>query len=227
MITRLKTCLILMTFALGCLVASAVEARTFTDEAAFLAAVTGPTTESFNQFSVGFLPQTTLAMGALSVQLTNSGSTPIQGPGPFGFTTNFLSTDVQDGGNNVVITFPAGTQAAGMKIVSAFPVSVTATFASGTEATSYSGLPVSFLGFATGPGLSGLQTITISSPVDPNITPIVNVGDITYASDLAGSVVEVPTLSPAGIAALALGLLLAGWRISILRRGPAQRQNRS
>jgi hypothetical protein len=208
----------LMAFALGCLMASAVEARTFTDEAAFLAAVTGPTTESFDQFPTGFLPQTTLVMGAVTVQLTNAGSTLILGPGPFGFTTNFNSSGVQDGNNNMVITFPAGTRAAGMKIVSVFPVSVTATFASGTESASFSASQVSFLGFAEGPGLSGLQTITISSPFTPSLVPIVNVGDITYASGLTGSVVAVPALSPGGIAALALGLLIAGWRISVARR---------
>jgi hypothetical protein len=95
---------------------------------------------------------------------------------------------------------------------------VTATFTSGTEAASFSSSEVSFLGFAEGPGLSGLQTITISSPVNPNLTPIVNVGDITYASGLAGSVVAIPTLSPGGIAALAFGLLIAAWRISTARR---------
>jgi hypothetical protein len=164
-------------------------------------------------------------MGAVTVQLTNAGSTLIQGPGPFGFTTNFNSSGVQDGNNNMVITFPAGTRAAGMKIASVFPVSVTATFASGTEAASFSASQVSFLGFAEGPGLSELQKITLSSPPAPNI-PIVNVGDITYASGLAGSVVTVPTLSPGGIAALALGLLIAGWRISTARR-VAPRSNRS
>ncbi|HXU29012.1 MAG TPA: hypothetical protein VN851_00405 [Thermoanaerobaculia bacterium] len=185
----------------------------------FLAAVVGPTTESFDQFPTGFLPQTTLVMGALTVQLTNSGSSPIQAPGPFGFTTNFLSTGVQDGDNNVVITFPAGTKAAGMKLVSVFPVTVAATFASGTVVENFSASEVSFLGFAEGGGLNGgLQTIRISSPVTPSGTPIVNVGDITYASGLTGFLVDVPALSPTGIAALALGLLIAGWRISVAQR---------
>jgi hypothetical protein len=46
---RIRPLPTLTAFALGCLVASAVEARTFTDEAAFLAAVTGPNTESFDR----------------------------------------------------------------------------------------------------------------------------------------------------------------------------------
>ncbi len=204
---------------LGCLAAVPAAARTFSDEPTFLAAVTAPTTESFDQFTPGNLAQTTLAMGALTVQLTSSGSTPIQSPGPFGFTTNFLSTGVQDGGNNVVITFPAGTKAAGMKIVSVFPVNATATFSTGTESATFSGSTVSFLGFGESAGLIGLQSITISAPFDPALTPIVNVGDITYASGLAGPVVAVPALTFPGFAALALGLLVAGWRMSKNRSG--------
>ena len=46
----------------------------------------------------------------------------------------------------------------------------------------------------------------------PQSTPIVNVGDITYASGLVSSTVEVPTLSEIGLVLLVLSLLLAGWR---------------
>ena len=200
-----------LALAVACWTVPAAEARTFSTEAEFLAAVAGTTTVSFNPFSVGFLPQTTLQLGDVTVTLTNSGSSPIFGPGPFGFTTNFLSTDVQDGANNVVITFPAGTQAAGMKIVSVFPVTVTATYLdTGTETVTFSSSQVAFLGFADG---SGLQSIQISSPLAAN-TPIVNVGDITYASELTGSsAVEVPTVSEIGLLLLTLGLLLAGWRM--------------
>lgn len=200
---------LLLALAVCCFSASEAAARTYTDETDFQHAILGPTTVSFNLFSVGFLPQTTLQMGAVTVVLTSSGTSPIFGPGPFGFTTNFLSVGVQDGGNNVVITFPAGTRAAGLKIASVLPVTVTATYASGSEVANFSASQVSFLGFA---GSSEIQTITISSPFVPQTVPIVNVGDITYASALA-SVVPVPTLSELGLVAFALGLLLAGWRL--------------
>jgi hypothetical protein len=192
--------------------APAAEAVTFSDEAAFLAAVTNPTTVSFNLFSVGFVPQSTLQLGDVTVTSTAAGSSPIFGPGSFGFTTNFLSEGVQDGGNNIVITFPAGTQAAGMKLASVFPVTVTATYLdTGTETVSFSASQVAFLGFGD---TSGLQSIRISSLFTPAQTPIVNVGDITYAPALtAPATVEVPTLSQAGLLLLSLGLTAAAWRM--------------
>jgi len=184
----------------------AVAAQTFFDEAEFQQSVLAPTTVSFDLFSVGFLPQSSLQLGDVTVLLTASGTAPIFGPGPFGFTTNFLSVGVQDGGNNVVISFPAGTLAAGMKIVSVFPVTVTANYLGAGPATvSFSAGQVSFLGFADG---AGLESITISSPFNPQSTPIVNVGDISYASELAP--LSVPTLSEIGLVVLALSLLLAG-----------------
>lgn len=184
------------------------EARTFSDETTFLGAVVNPTTVSFDIFSVGFLPQTTLELGDVTVVLTNSGSAPIFPPGFGGFTTNFLSTSAQDGGNNVVISFPAGTAAAGFKIVSVFPVTLTATYvASGAETIEFSALHVTFLGFAGG---SELQSIRISSPFTPELTPIVNIGNITYASALA--TVAVPTLSEVTLLALAASFLLIAWR---------------
>jgi len=189
-----------------CWTGPAAAARTFFDEAEFQQSVLAPTTVSFNLFSVGFLPQSTLQLGDVTVQLTASGTAPIFGPGPFGFTTNFLSVGVQDGGNNVVITLPAGTLAAGMKIVSVFPVTVTANYASAPPATaSFSAGQVSFLGFADA---AGLESIRISSPFTPQSTPIVNVGDITYAAGLVP--VSVPTLSELGLVVLALSLLFAG-----------------
>lgn len=198
--------------ALWCWAAPAAQAVTFSDEATFLAAVTSPTTVSFNLFSVGFLPQTTLQLGDVTVTSTIAGSSPIFGPGSFGFTTNFLSQGVQDGGNNVVITFPAGTQAAGMKLASVFPVTVTATYLdTGTETVTFSASQVAFLGFGDA---SGLQSIRISSLFTPAQTPIVNVGDFTYAPVvIAPATVEVPTLSQAGLLLLTLGLMAAAWRM--------------
>jgi len=202
---------------LVCLTVSAAGAQptSFSDEAAFQQAVLNPTTVSFNSFPVGFLPQSTLPMGAVTVVLTTNGAAPIFGPGPFGFTTNFLSVGVQDGNNNVVINLPAGTKGAGMKIVSVFPVTVTAASGSGgSQTVNFSSSQVSFLGFIDP---TGINTITISSPFVPQLTPIVNVGDITYAADLASSVVTVPTVSGLGLLVLAASLLLAGWR-SVVRR---------
>jgi hypothetical protein len=217
----------LLHLALGSLVVSTAAARVITSETEFRDAVVSPTTVSFNQFGVGFLPQTTLQMGAVTVRLTNAGSAPIFGPGSFGFTTNFLSTGVQDGGNNVEITFPAGTKALGMKIASVFPVTVTASYASASEMVTFSASQVSFLGFAESPGLQGFQRITISSPFDPLRIPIVNVGDITYASGLANSEISVPTLSGTGLAILAVILLVVGWKCSAARNRLPQPTSRS
>ena len=188
----------------------AAHALTFTDEAEFLQAVVNPTTVSFDLLSVGVPPPSPFQLGDVSVELTVSSSGLIFGPGPFGFTTNFLSVGVKDDANNVVISFPAGTTAAGMKLVSVFPVTVTATYGdSGTETVTFSASEVSFLGFADG---SGLQSIRISSPLTPSPDiPIVNLGDITYASAL--QIVAIPTLSEAGLLLLALALLVAGWRM--------------
>jgi hypothetical protein len=186
----------------------AANARTFSNEAEFQQAVLDPITVSFDLFSVGVPPQSTLQLGDVSVELTNPLSPLIFGPGPFGFTTNFLSAGVQDGGNNVVIIFPAGTKAAGLEIVSVFPVTVTATYAlAGTETVTFSASQVSFLGFADP---SGLQSIRISSPFTPSSTPIANIGDITYAAALVPA--AVPAMSEVGFLLLALALLLAGWR---------------
>lgn len=44
------------------------------------------------------------------------------------------------------------------------------------------------------------------------MTPIVNVGDITYAPLLAPGAIEVPTLTEIGLLVLVLSLLLAGWK---------------
>ena len=154
--------------------------RSFTDEAQFQQAVGGTTAESFNQSPVGSIPQTTLRLGGVTVTLTLAGGINISGPGFLGFLTNFLSTGVQDGGNNVVITFPSATRGGGMKLASVFPVTLTATSASGESRTvTFSASLVAFVGFAAD---SGLAQIRISSPSDPSHTPIVNIGDISYAA---------------------------------------------
>jgi hypothetical protein len=156
------------------------EIRSFTDEAQFQEAVGGRTAESFNQSPVGSIPRNTLQLGGVTVTLRLAGGINISGPGLLGFPTNFLSTGVQDGGNNVVITFPSATRGGGMKLASVFPVTLTATSASGKSSTvTFSASLVSFVGFVAD---SGLAQIRISSPSDPSHTPIVNIGDISYAA---------------------------------------------
>src|SRR5262245_43053631 len=113
--TAKRACARVTLIVVVCCAVRTTDARTFSSEAEFLQAVVAPITVSFNQFPVGFLPLTTLQLGGVTVRLTMSGSAPIFGPGQggLGFSTNFLSTGVQDGRNNVVITFPAGTRGAG------------------------------------------------------------------------------------------------------------------
>ena len=89
-------------------------------------------------------------------------NSPIFDPGPFGFTSKFLSIAVQEGVNNVV-SFPAGTKGGGMKIVSVFPITVTATSGSGEMQTvNFSASQVSFLGFVDSAGiLAGWRALTV------------------------------------------------------------------
>jgi len=142
---------------------------------------------SFDIFPAGFYPATSLQLGDVSVVLTNAGSSPIFAPGAFGgFTTNFLSTAVEDNQSNVVITFPPGSLAGGMLLTSVYPITLTAKSFSGELKTvifsSGNINNVSFLGFESS---SGIQTITLSSPSQPSLTPIVNIGNISYGSILA------------------------------------------
>jgi hypothetical protein len=217
-----------LALALACLAVLPAAGRVLTSESD-LRDVGGVTTSvSFDQFRVGFLPDTSLQLGGVAVRLTKAGSAPIFGPGAFGigFTTNFLSTGVQDGGNNVVLTFPAGTIAAGAKLVSAYPVTVTAVYATGVEEATFRASDVAFLGFAESAALQGFQRIMVSSAYDPAQTPIVNVGDITYAMGQPNSLVFVPTLTSAGMALLVLGLALAGGRSVAERRRTPRRPKR-
>jgi len=159
--------------------------QSLSDETTFQQSVGPITVESFDQFPTGFLPQTTLQLGDVTVTLTNSGTAPIFGPGFGGFTTNFLSIGVQDGGNNVLITFPTGTVGAGLKLVSVYPITVTATASSGESNTvTFSSSEVAFLGFVAD---STITQIRISSVFIPQLTPIVNIGDISYAIERSGA----------------------------------------
>jgi hypothetical protein len=210
-VTTKRACACVTLIVGVCCAVSTMDARTFSSETEFLQAVVAPITVSFNQFPVGFLPQTTLQLGGVTVRLTMAGFAPIFGPPALGFSTNFLSTGVEDGGNNVVITFAAGTRGAGMKIASpsTHVVTMTATYFSGSEVVTFSSLPLSFLGVLDE---SGLQSITFSSPnLGDRITPIVNIGDITYALRQQVPVpAGIPALSDAALLILALSLLLAG-----------------
>lgn len=209
---------IALSLATCCGLVPAVEATTFLTEADFLAAVVNPTTVSFDQFDVGSPPEGPLQLGDVTVTPTSSVNPLIFGPGPFGFTTNFLSITVQRDINQVVISFPAGTLAAGVKIASPseFPVTLTSTYAAAPPetVTISSTEEFVFVGFADP---SGLQSIRISSEPQVGGIPIVNIGDISYGP--GPSLIEVPALSEIGLAALSLMLLLAAWRM--LRRPAA------
>ena len=137
---------------------------------------------SFDIFPVGFNPSTSLQLGDVSVVLTQAGSSPIFGPGSlFDFPTNFLSTGVEPGGNEVVITFPAGTCVGGMQLVSVFPITLTAVAAGGARMTvDFSSSTLAFLAFSSD---REIASITVSSRPATN-TPIVNIGDISYAPAL-------------------------------------------
>lgn len=134
--------------------------------------------ETFDQFAPGNHPPS-LVLGDLSATLTTAGAARISAPGPFFFTTNFLSTGVADNDNNVVVTFPPGTRAAGMYFVAGAEPEVTVT------ATDFAGGGVSalvmhgdpFVGFSSS---EGIHTIRFSSPVNPLGVPFANVGDIWY-----------------------------------------------
>jgi len=154
---------------------------TYTSESLFNSAAGPNQTASFNIFPTGFLPQTVLQMGSVTVTLTNSGSAPIFAPPAAGFSTKFLSTGVQDGSNNVLIDLPFGTKAVGMKVSGSSAIAITAIDENGgTAVTHPSGLPqIDFRGFSS---QANIWRIRISSPLNPQSTPIVQIGDITFAS---------------------------------------------
>jgi hypothetical protein len=122
-------------------------------------------------------------LGAVGVALTAWDTAVIAPPGSFGlgFTTNFLSTPAEDSGSNVVLTFPAGTRAAGIYLAApaASGVSVTMTDdAGGGWTTTLRSDTVGFVGF-TSP--DGIRTIRLSSPTSSVVTAVANVGDILYS----------------------------------------------
>ncbi|MDQ6619300.1 MAG: hypothetical protein M3Z31_06310 [Pseudomonadota bacterium] len=170
--------------------ASADSGHFFSDPQTFAQLVGPASVASFNAFRPGLQP-TTLTLGNVTVVLTRAGSAPIFDPlsSPIGFTTNFLSTGVQDGDNNVLIRFPSGTRFATLQIRSVFPITVTATFASGdTETRAFSSTAPTFMGVLD---TSGLVELRISSPVRPSLTPIVNIGDVGYGSQLSFTIIDV------------------------------------
>ncbi len=175
------------------------------NEVGFRQRVVSPATVSFDAFGVGSLPQSSLQLDAVNVELTASAVAPIFGPGPYGFTTNFLALGVRDDANKVVIHFPAGTRAAGIKIASDRPVTVTPS-GRGVIVISYSS-DVSFIGFIEPDGLS---SITISAFAGPPPTPIARLGDITYGSTLIS---DIPSVSATGLVVLTVLVLLAGMAI--------------
>lgn len=205
---RILSC-VWLALSVCCAAVSADTIVSFSDESSFQQAVQNVTIVTFDVYPPGFSNPPVLVLGDVTVTSTAGFNNPIFAPGPFGFTSNFLSTGVQDGSNNVLVTFPPGATGAGMQLVSAFPVTVTATSFLGASITAnFSSGSVSFLGFVAD---SGIASIRISSPYTPQSTPIVNVGNISYGSNLAPAVV-IPTLSGVGFLLLMAALLLAGLR---------------
>ena len=198
----------------------------YRDASAFAGLVGTPTVASFNALPAGFLPQTSVMLGGVRIDLTNSGSFPVFEPGEIpliDFTTRFLSTGVQDGDNNVVITVPGGTGFVTLNLLSYLPVTVAFTLGSGAvETVTFQSTRVAFLGAIGDPQV---RTVRISSPTDPRSTPIVNVGDIGYGSSVvygdasAAPSSGIPTVSPVALGALAV--VLAMLAFVAIRRGRA------
>jgi hypothetical protein len=200
-----------------CDTAWAADIQVFSDIGGFKQAAGDLATASFNAFPIGFLPFETVKFYGLTVTLTKSGSLPIFGPGPFGFTTNILSSGVKDGDNNVLLLFVPSTRAAGMKLASVLPVTVTGVSGSGDSTTvTFSASQVSFLGFASP---SGITSIRISAQGGSQSTPIVNIGDILYGFTPPAADFSIPMLSTEGLLLMTVILLFVGWRSLRRRRG--------
>ena len=205
------------------LVHAPAQGSVITDEAAFHRAAPGATTASFNAYPVGFLQWTGLPLGSVAfVRLTNAGAAPIfapPGPFDFGFTTNFLSTGVADGGNNVVIEpFSPLTVAVGMRMVSVHPVSVIVDYVNGSESFVFSSSRAAFLGFVATSGQQAIASVRISVPPEALIeNPIVNIGEVTSAPrpTAVESTIAVPGLSAVGLLVLSAAIVLI--RIKALR----------
>ena len=184
------------------------------DEATFQRVAPGATTASFNAYPTGFYPGTSFSLGNVAVHLTNVGSAPIfppPGPFDFGFTTNFLSTGVAERGNNVVIeAFGPDPVAIGMRIVSVYPVSITADYLNGRESLEFSSPRAAFLGFVANSEQRAILSVRISvAPGAAVENPIVNIGEVTSAPRAAPveSTVAVPGLSIVGLVILGAAIV--------------------
>lgn len=210
---------LLLTLALPTL---AGDIQFFSDEDEYLSRLPQSGGGTFDIFSTGPQP-TFLDLGEVTVELTLAGGALIFGPGDLnlGFTTNFLSSGVQEGDNNIIIRVPGGAYSIGVQIaVPAQPppnVSITARTVSGdTLTTNFRSLVVAFAGFGAE---NPIESIVISSEQDDRNTPIANLGDITFGqTPLSTSAPEaIPTLSVLSLVLLAGALLLVGIRSSLIR----------
>lgn len=210
MMRAARCTLLMLLFSFG---SASAAIQVYTTLAAFNQATGSKATLSFDTLPVGLLPFSSANFTGLTVSLTNSGSFPIFGPGPLGFTTNFLSTGVKSGDNEVVMRFVPSVQAAAFQIASpATAVTIVVMADSGeTLATAFGSPQSAFLGFIEP---LGLRTITITSPAGP-FTPIVNIGDITLgvaAPAAPPAAATIPTASSLGLLLMAALLAVAGWR---------------
>ncbi|MFN8061436.1 MAG: hypothetical protein U0Q12_19920 [Vicinamibacterales bacterium] len=136
---------------------------------------------SFDVVAAGTHPGPTIALGDVTVAITDGGGIPVFPAGGQPFTTNFLSKGVQDDRNNVVFTFPAGTRGAGLDFTApaAEGVTVMAIDRAGHgRSTAAQSTTVGFVGFVSE---IGIREIRISAANAPSSTPIVNVGGVRYS----------------------------------------------
>lgn len=190
--------------------------RVLSTESAFGSAVTNPKVASFDALPTGYLSSLVTQLNGVSLTLNLLYAAPIYAAGSFGIalTTNYLSAAVQDGINTVFLEFPANTRAAGMRVVTVRPVAFIATSQSGEIKTILlsTGATISTVGFVGFSDPSGLKSIRVSFPATSPGTPIVNIGNIFFATELvAAAPAGVPLFSPLTLLMLAGSLVLVVW----------------
>ncbi len=189
--------------------------RVLSTESTFNSAVISPRVASFDTLPTGYLSSLVTQLNGVWLTINFLGAAPIYAAGSFGvaLTTNYLSAAVKDGNdNNVFLEFPANTRAAGIRVVAVLPITFTATSQSGETKTILlsTGVTTSTAGFVGFSDPSGLKSIRVSSPATNPNTPIVNIGNIFFATELAAPA-GVPLFSPFVLLMLAASLVLVVW----------------
>ncbi len=158
-------------------------AGVFFDEDAFRSAMGAAETTTFDGFVPGeecedrcAIP---LRVGEVDVLLTSTGAAVVSPvPTLFGPETPVLSTGVDDAANNVVITPPPGTRALGLRVAAPGGVSVTVVDGEGNATTEWYQMGAGFLGFESP---SGIESLRMSSPHNPRLTPLVSIAAIVFS----------------------------------------------